>query len=87
MSSFYNKKEISEWSCSELCNYLNSKNHRTAAEICQSNSITGYDIFFLNENVVKEEFGIKKFHDRQSFLKHIQPLIYEYCKNISLIYF
>lgn len=85
MSSPYNNKEITDWNSSELCLWLSSKNHRNTADICKSNSINGFDIFFLNDSVIKEEFGIKKFHDRQSFLKHIQPLIYEHCNIINKI--
>ena len=54
MNSF--QKEISEWSNNELCNWLNSNNYRGIADLFQKYSLTGYDIFYLNDKILKEEF-------------------------------
>lgn len=79
MSNF-DSKEISEWSNNDLCSWLTSKSYRGISDLTKSTNINGYDIFYINETILKEEFGIKKFHERQSFIRCIQQLIIEHCK-------
>ena len=79
MSNF-DSKEISEWSNNDLCSWLIKKSYRGISDLCKSTNINGYDIFYINETILKEEFGIKKFHERQSFIRCIQQLITEHCK-------
>lgn len=79
MSNF-DSKEISEWSNNDLCSWLTSKSYRGIYDLTKSTNINGYDIFYINETILKEEFGIKKFHERQSFIRCIQQLIIEHCK-------
>ena len=78
MNSF--QKEISEWSNNELCNWLNSNNYRGIADLFQKYSLTGYDIFYLNDKILKEELNLKSFHERHTTLKVINNLIYEHRK-------
>ena len=76
-------KEISEWSNSDLCSWLISRNFRGMAELCKSTGLNGYDLFFITGQILKEEFQIKKFHERQSFLRCVNQLISEQCNYLQ----
>ncbi len=84
MNSF--QKEISEWSNNELCNWLNSNNYRGIADLFQKYSLTGYDIFYLNDKILKEELNLKSFHERHTTLKVINNLIHEHRKKKYINY-
>ena len=73
------EKEISEWSNSDLCQWLLSKNYRGISDLCKSTGLNGYDIFYITDAILKDEFQIKKFHERQSFIRCISQLISEHC--------
>jgi hypothetical protein len=79
MNSF--QKEISEWTCIELCNWLNTNNYRGISDLFQKYSLTGYDIFFINDKILKDELNLKSFHERHLTLKVVNNLIHEHRNN------
>ena len=76
----YSKKEISEWNTTDLCNWLIDNKYPGISELCQNNSISGYDLFFINDDVLKNELGLTSFHERKVTMKLINKLIYEHLK-------
>ena len=76
----YLKKEISEWNTTDLCNWLIDNKYPGISELCQNNSISGYDLFFINDEILKNELGLSSFHERQVTMKLINKLIYEHLK-------
>ena len=78
--SSYLKKEISEWNTTDLCNWLIDNKYPGISELCQNNSISGYDLFFINDDILKNEFGLSSFHERKVTMKLINKLIYEHLK-------
>ena len=79
MSSYVNK-EISEWNTNELCNWLLANKFRGISELCQKYSLSGYDLFFINDDILKNELGLKSFHERVVTLKLINKLTSEHLK-------
>ena len=47
----------------------------------QKYSLTGYDIFFINDKILKDELNLKSFHERHLTLKVVNNLIHEHRKN------
>ena len=78
--SSYLKKEISEWNTSELCNWLLDNKFRGISELFQKYSISGYDLFYINDDILKNELGLNSFHERKVTLKLISKLTYEHLK-------
>ncbi len=76
----YLKKEISEWNTTDLCNWLIENKYPGISELCQSNSISGYDLFFINDDILKNELGLSSFHERNVTMKLINKLINEHLK-------
>ena len=76
----YSKKEISEWNTTDLCNWLIDNKYPGISELFQNNSISGYDLFFINDDILKKEFGLNSFHERRITMKLINKLIYEHLK-------
>ena len=76
----YLKKEISEWNTTDLCNWLLANKFRGISELCQKYSLSGYDLFYINDDILKNEFGLKSFHERRVALKLITKLTYEHLK-------
>ena len=76
----YSKKEISEWNTTDLCNWLIDNKYPGISELCQNNSISGYDLFFINDDILKNELGLSSFHERKVTMKLINKLIYEHLK-------
>ena len=76
----YLKKEISEWSTSDLCNWLLDNKFRGISELFQKYSISGYDLFYINDDILKNELGLNSFHERNVTLKLISKLTYEHLK-------
>ena len=76
----YLKKEISEWNTTDLCNWLIDNKYPGISELCQNNSISGYDLFFINDEILKNELGLSSFHERKVTMKLINKLIYEHLK-------
>ena len=76
----YFKKEISEWTTSDLCGWLLDNKFRGISELFQKNSISGYDLFFINDNVLKTELGLNSFHERKVAMKLITKLTNEHLK-------
>jgi hypothetical protein len=73
-------KEIPEWNSSDLSNWLLDNKFKKISEICKKYGINGYDLFFLNEEILKTEFGINSFHEIISILKTLKKLIYAHLK-------
>jgi hypothetical protein len=76
----YLKKEISEWNTTDLSNWLVDNKYPGISELCQNNSLSGYDLFFINDDILKNELGLSSFHERKVTLKLINKLIYEHLK-------
>ena len=55
----YLKREISEWNTSDLSNWLIDNKYPGISELCQNNSISGYDLFYINLiNLFKEVLSL-----------------------------
>ena len=76
----YLKREISEWNTSDLSNWLIDNKYPGISELCQNNSISGYDLFYITDDILKNEFGLNSFHERKVTMKLIKKLIYEHLK-------
>ena len=76
----YSKKEISEWNTTDLCKWLLDNKYPGISELCQNNSLSGYDLFFINDDILKNELGLNSFHERKVTMKLINKLIYEHLK-------
>ena len=76
----YLKKEISEWNTNDLCNWLLANKFRGISEFCQKYSLSGYDLFFINDDILKNELNLKSFHERKVALKLFKKLTYEHLK-------
>ena len=74
------QKEISEWNTSDLCNWLLANKFRGISELFQKYSISGYDLFFIDDDILKNELGLSSFHERKVALKLITKLTYEHLK-------
>ena len=76
----YLKREISEWNTSDLSNWLIDNKYPGISELCQNNSISGYDLFYITDDILKNELGLNSFHERKVTMKLIKKLIYEHLK-------
>ena len=76
----YLQKEISEWNTTDLCNWLLANKFRGISELFQKYSLSGYDLFYITDDVLKNEFNLKSFHERKVALKLIKKLTYEHLK-------
>ena len=76
----YSKKEISEWNVSDLSSWLLANNFRGISELFQKYSISGYDLFYINDDILKNELNLKSFHERKVALKLVKKLTYEHLK-------
>jgi len=76
----YYQKEISEWDNSDLINWSYSKNYNILLELFKKHNLNGYDLFFITDKSLKEDFNIFNFHERHSILKIIKFLIYNQLK-------
>ena len=76
----YINKEIPEWSTADLSNWLIDNKCKKIAELFKKYNINGYDLFFINEDILKNEFGLNSFHERISTLKTLKKLIYAHLK-------
>jgi hypothetical protein len=76
----YLKKEISEWSINDLSSWLKDNKYPGISELCKNNSLSGYDLFFINDDTLKNELGLNSFHERKVTMKLINKLIYEHLK-------
>ena len=80
MSSTYSEKEISEWNSSDLSNWLLENKYRGISELCQKYSLSGYDLFFITDEILKNELGLNSFHERIVTKKLINKLTSEHLK-------
>ena len=76
----YLKKEISEWNTNDLCNWLLANKFRGISELFQKYSLSGYDLFYIDDEILKNELNLKSFHERKVALKLITKLTYEHLK-------
>ena len=76
----YLKREISEWNTSDLSDWLIDNKYPGISELCQNNSISGYDLFYITDDILKNELGLNSFHERKVTMKLIKKLIYEHLK-------
>ena len=79
MASYLNK-EISEWNTKDLTSWLMDNKYPGISELCQNNSLSGYDLFFINDDILKNELGLTSFHERKVTMKLISKLINEHLK-------
>ena len=80
MTSSYMEKEISEWNSTDLYNWLIDNKYRGISELCQKYSLSGYDLFFITDEILKDELGLSSFHERTVTLKLIKKLTSEHLK-------
>ena len=78
--SNYSKKEISEWNTKDLTSWLIDNKYPGISELCQNNSLSGYDLFFVNDDILKNELSLSSFHERKVTMKLINKLINEHLK-------
>ncbi len=78
--SNYTDKEISEWNSSDLSNWLLDNKYRGISELCQKYSLSGYDLFFITDDILKNELGLSSLHERIVTLKLINKLTSEHLK-------
>ena len=78
--SSYLKREISEWNTTDLSNWLIDNKYPGISELCQNNSLSGYDLFYITDDTLKNELGLNSFHERNVTMKLIKKLIYEHLK-------
>ena len=78
--SSYLKREISEWNTTDLSNWLLDNKYPGISELCQNNSLSGYDLFYITDDTLKNELGLNSFHERKVTMKLIKKLIYEHLK-------
>ena len=76
----YLKKEISEWNANDLSKWLLDNKYPGISELCINNSISGYDLFYITDDILKNELGLNSFHERKITMKLIKKLIYEHLK-------
>ena len=76
----YLKREISEWNTSDLSRWLIDNKYPGISELCQNNSLSGYDLFYITDDILKNELGLNSFHERKVTMKLIKKLIYEHLK-------
>ena len=80
MSTSYSEKEISEWNSTDLSDWLLDNKYRGISELCQKYSLSGYDLFFITDDVLRNELGINSFHERIVTKKLIKKLTSEHLK-------
>ena len=80
MSTSYADKEIAEWNSNDLSNWLLDNKYRGISELCQKYSLTGYDLFFITDEILKNELGLSSFHERIVTKKLINKLTSEHLK-------
>ena len=78
--SSYLKREISEWNTTDLSDWLIDNKYPGISELCQNNSLSGYDLFYITDDTLKNELGLNSFHERKVTMKLIKKLIYEHLK-------
>jgi hypothetical protein len=78
--SNYTEKEISEWNSSDLSNWLLDNKYRGISELCQKYSLSGYDLFYITDDILKNELGLSSLHERIVTLKLIKKLTSEHLK-------
>ena len=76
----YLKKEISDWNTKDLCSWLIDNKYPGISELCQNNSLSGYDLFFINDTILKQELNLSSFHERKVTMKLINKLVNEHLK-------
>ena len=76
----YLKREISERNTSDLSDWLIDNKYPGISELCQNNSLSGYDLFYITDDTLKNELGLNSFHERKVTMKLIKKLIYEHLK-------
>ena len=76
----YTDKEISEWNPNDLSNWLLDNRYRGISELCQKFSLSGYDLFFITDDILKNELGLSSFHERAVTLKLINKLTSEHLR-------
>ena len=76
----YLKREISEWNTTDLSKWLIDNKYPGISELCQNNSLSGYDLFYITDDTLKNELGLSSFHERKVTMKLIKKLIYEHLK-------
>ena len=80
MSATYIDKEISEWNSTDLSSWLLDNKYRGISELCQKYTLSGYDLFYINDDILKNELGLNSFHERVVTKKLINKLTSEHLK-------
>ena len=70
----YLKREISEWNTTDLSQWLLDNKYPGISELCQNNSLSGYDLFYINNFILKNVLGLNSFHKIKVTMKLIKKL-------------
>ena len=79
MSSYLNK-DISEWNSKEITSWLKDNKYLGISELFQKNSLCGYDLFYITDDTLKNDFGLNSFHERKTVMKIVNKLINEHLR-------
>lgn len=75
-----NSKEISIWSNDDVIIWLKDLSLSIYQDNFQSNKMTGYDLCYLTNAELKDEFKINKYHDRSLIIKSIKEYLLDQCR-------
>ena len=56
--SSYTNREIYQWNTTELSKWLIDNKYPRISELRQNNSLSGYDLFYINDSILKNELGL-----------------------------
>jgi hypothetical protein len=79
-----NKTEFSKWTNEEILNWLKDIKYSGYIDIFKENEIQGYDLCYIKEEDLLNEFKLTRFHDRMQFFKEIKDILLEKCINIII---
>lgn len=73
MSSYINR-DISDQNTTEFSKWLIDNKYPGISELCQNNSLSGYDLFYINNFILKNVLGLNSFHKIKVTMKLIKKL-------------
>jgi hypothetical protein len=82
-STTINYSNFTNWETEEVCNWLQNNNLQEFSDIFKKNSLTGYDLYHLNDEILKNELKLNNFHDRNTITKNVYLALLDLC-NIYL---
>ncbi len=73
-------QDFFNWECSDVCNWLHSRNLKNYIENFRIAQVNGYDLCHLSIDELKSELKINNYHDRLLIMKEVRKMIVENCK-------